>query len=55
MNKSQRTAQIKREITPVKSQLIRLLGQMEREGLASEATQFGNIIARLEAFQNNGR
>jgi hypothetical protein len=52
MTRTERTREIKRAISPIKSQLIRLLGEMEREGLANEAKAFGGIIGRLEDFQN---
>ena len=52
MTKTKRTAELKRQIDPIKSDLLRVLGAMNREGLARDAETLGNIIARLEDWQN---
>lgn len=52
MTKRERTAELKRQINPSKSDLLRILRVMEREGLARDANILGNIIARLEDFQH---
>lgn len=52
MTKRERTAELKRQINSSKSDLLRILRVMEREGLARDANILGNIIARLEDFQH---
>ena len=52
MGKRERTAELKKQISPIKSELLRILGAMEREGLARDANILGNIIARLEDWQH---
>ena len=52
MTKAERTAELKKQINPIKSELLYILGALDREGLASAAKTLGNIIARLEDFQN---
>lgn len=52
MGKKERTIQLKRQINPIKSELLRILGAIEREGLARDAKIFGNIIARIEDWQH---
>jgi hypothetical protein len=43
---------IKAEVPPLKSQLIRYLGDLERVGAAREARGLAAIIGRLEDWQN---
>ena len=52
MTKTARTAELKKQINSIKSDLLRILGAIEREGLARDAKTLGNIIARLEDWQN---
>jgi hypothetical protein len=52
MTKRTRTAELKKQINPIKSELMRILGAIEREGLARDANILGNIIGRLEAWQH---
>jgi hypothetical protein len=52
MTKTARTAELKKQINPIKSELLRILGAMEREGLARDANILGNIIARFEDWQH---
>jgi DNA polymerase I-like protein with 3'-5' exonuclease and polymerase domains len=52
MTKTEVTRFLKRDISPIKSQLLSILSKMERDGLKRDADQLGSIIARLEDFQN---
>jgi DNA polymerase I-like protein with 3'-5' exonuclease and polymerase domains len=52
MGKRERTTELKKQVNPIKSELLRILGAMEREGLARDANILGNIIARLEDWQH---
>jgi hypothetical protein len=52
VNKTEKTRALKREISGPKSQLLSIYSRMQSGGLARDAEQFGNIIARLEDFQN---
>lgn len=47
---------IKRDINSLKSRLIDTERRLESAGLSrSELEKFGNLIARLEHWQNNGK
>lgn len=52
MTKFEETRRLKREVSPIKSQLIRILGEIERKGLKRDADQLNSIIGRLEEWQN---
>jgi hypothetical protein len=52
MTKTEVSRRVKGEVTPIKSQLLRLLCKLESDGLAKDARRLGNIIANLEDWQN---
>ncbi len=52
MTKFEETRRLKREVSPIKSRLISILGEMERKGLKRDADQLSSIICRLEDWQN---
>lgn len=53
MTKTEASRNLKRQLSPIKSNLLGLLRQIERDGLKRDADQLGNIIARLEDWQNH--
>lgn len=52
MNKFIRTIELKKAINPIKSDLIDILRELERDGLASAAKSLSKIVAKLEDFQS---
>ena len=50
--KAEATRNLKREASAAKTRLLDILRKMESHGLAKDAYQLGNIIARLEDWQN---
>jgi len=52
MTKTETTRRLKSEVSQHKSRLLVILNQMHRDGLKRDADQLGNIIARLEDWQN---
>jgi hypothetical protein len=53
MTRTENSRRIKREIiSSPKSALISVLRRLESDGLKRDANALGNIIARLEDFQN---
>lgn len=51
MNRDERIAEIAREVTDPKAELIRLDGRLYAAGFKRESRSLGNIIARLEAWE----